>query len=272
MKSLLIILAKLVFTAMLLIDLILCIPVLLLSHVVSKFDRRLSVKIATITSWTVWTIFDWIFRLSSEVEAPDIKKDNYLVISNHRSVLDFVLINSVNKKMFPYSKYAFKQTLRYVPIFYQGFILLKFLVLARNFELDKDLIEDYISDIKREQYPMWFVLFCEGTRLTEAKRQASIRFCNEKGIKPFKNVLAPRYKGFSIFHRRLRNSYIKKVLDLTFYCSEESFSLFNMFFTAKQYRFKCDVRIVDLNEIRDPVMFIEDAFRRKDELIKSWKK
>lgn len=271
MKNLLIILTKLVLVVLLLINLIVCIPILLLSYATSRFNRRLSVRIAIISSWSVWTIFDWIFRLSSEMEVPDIKKDNYLVISNHISVLDFVLINSVNKEMFPHSKYAFKQVLRYVPIFYQGFILLKFLVLARNFELDKELIEDYISDIKREQHPIWFVLFCEGTRFSEKKKQASTEFCNGKGIKPFRNVLAPRYKGFGIFHRRLRNSYIRKVLDLTFYCNKESFSLFNLFFTAEQYKFRCDARTFDLNEIKDPTMFIESVFRRKDELIESWK-
>lgn len=272
MKNLLIVLAKLVLIVTLLVSLIVSIPVLALSYIARKFSKRLSVRIATISSLLLWTCLDCFFRLSSEMEVPEIEKDNYLVISNHMSVVDFVLVNRINKKMFPHSKYAFKRTLRYFPIFYQGFILLRFLVLARNFELDKEMIEKYISDIKKEQYPIWLILFCEGTRFTENKKLASVQFCNEKGIRPFKNVLSPRYKGFGILHRHLRNSYIKKVLDLTFYCNKKSFSLFNLLFTAEQYEFKCDARVIDLNEIKDPAAFIDDAFRRKDHLIELWKK
>ena len=40
-----------------------------------------------------------------------------------------------------------------------------------------------------------YVLFAEGTRFTAAKHEAAVKFCEERGIEPFKNVLYPRTKG-----------------------------------------------------------------------------
>lgn len=262
---------KIVFALLLACNMVLCIPILLCSFAARPFNRRASNAIATITSYTSWTIMDWIFRTSATMEVPDIPKGNYLVVSNHISALDFVLINRVNKHMFPHSKYAFKKSLRYVPIFYQGFLALNYLILERNFEKDRNNIVEYVHDLKKYRYPIWFVLFCEGCRFSKMKKELSDKFCRERGIAPFVNVLAPRYKGFSTIKEEFVGSYVDKVLDLTFYCNRKHFSIYNLLFTSQTYEFKCDARIISINEIEESEEFLLDSFRRKDRLIESWK-
>jgi len=246
-------------------------PILVVSYFVGKFSKKNQIKIASAVSFITWQIFNLIFCLTCTIETKNIPKDNYLVVSNHITAIDFVLVNNINKHMFSSAKYAFKDSLRVIPVFYQAVLLLKFLVLSRSFEHDRLLIEKYISDLRKEKLPLWFVLFCEGTRFDEKKKKEADEFCKANGMKPFNNVLCPRYKGFSIFQQNLKNSYIKKVLDLTFYCKEGSFSAFDMLLTAKRFNFKLDFRIVDLNSIEDPKQFVEDSFRRKDMIIGRWK-
>lgn len=247
-------------------------PILALSYFAGFFSLRLQIQIAKIVCYTTWSILNIIFGLTCSIEEKSIPKGNYVVISNHINAIDFVLINRLNKYNFSDAKYAFKRSLICIPIFYQTCVLLKFLVLYRNFETDRCFIEKHINDLKKYLIPVWFILFCEGTRFTRKKHQESVKFCKEKGITPFTNVLCPRHKGFSILIDNLRNSYIKKVLDLTFYCKDETFSLYNMLFTAKKYNFKMDYRLVDIDSIHDTKEFLEESFRRKDRIINDWKK
>ncbi|ELA42204.1 uncharacterized protein VICG_00847 [Vittaforma corneae ATCC 50505] len=263
---------KMVLGVLLVCNMVLCIPILLCSFAARPFDRRLSNSIATITSYTCWTIIDWVFRISTTMDVPDIPKGNYLVVSNHISALDFALINRVNKHMFSHSKYAFKKSLRYVPVFYQGFLALNYLILERNFEKDRSNIVEYVQDLKKHRYPIWLVLFCEGCRFSSMKKELSDKFCKEKNMEPFVNVLTPRHKGFSIIKDELRGSYVDKVLDLTFYCDRKDFSILNLLCTGQIYEFKCDARIVSLDEIEKSEEFLMESFRRKDRLIETWKK
>ena len=50
------------------------------------------------------------------------------------------------------------------------------------------------AKMKSIQY-LQYVLYAEGTRFTLAKHEASIKFCEERSIEPFRNVLYPRTKG-----------------------------------------------------------------------------
>lgn len=262
---------KIFLSILLLLSLVLFVPVVVVSYLVSFVSKSFSVKIATICSFICWKLFNLIFSLTSKINYSEIPEGDYLVISNHISAVDFVLINHVNQHRFSNSKYVFKKDLKFIPVFYQACLLLKFLVVARNFQQDFNKIISYIKEIKENKYPIWFVLFPEGSRFTETKKASSVKFCQKRGIAPFSNVLAPRYKGFDLIQRNLANSYINKILDLTFYCQEEDFSFFNLLFTAKRFNFICDHRICFFDQIHDPAKFLDDSFRRKDKLIEEWK-
>lgn len=262
---------KILLVVLLLFSFIPLIGFILCCFLIRPFSQYYANKIATIGAAMQWMIFHWIFLSSSSLEVPEIPKNNYLVISNHLSAFDFALINAVNTKMFPHSKYAFKDTLKFLPIVYQAFLVLNCLILKRNFEKDKERIIDYAKKMKNYNLPLWFVLFCEGTRFTQDKKKVSDEFCKEKGMDPFKYVLAPRYKGFDLLRKEFEESHVQKVLDLTFYCKQGEFSAVDFIFSSEHYEFRCDVRIIDITKIEDSEKFIVEAFRRKDELIEKWK-
>ncbi|KAM0679500.1 hypothetical protein GINT2_002344 [Glugoides intestinalis] len=173
--------------------------------------------------------------------------------------------------MFAHSKYAFKNTIRFIPFFYQSLIALNFLKLQRNFEQDRENIIKYIEELKEQEYPIWFVFFCEGTRFTHQKAILSQKFSKENNLECLKNVLIPRYKGFCMIQDLLKDSYINKVLDLTFYSDNYSFSTQKIFFSGEVFNIKCDARLIEMNSIEDNKKFLFDAFKRKDELIEGWK-
>lgn len=265
------ILLKLLLVIILIMSLSLCIPIVIISLLIKPMSHGVSNRIATISSYIFWSIIGWIFNLSVSMSIPDIPKGNYIVISNHISAVDFALINKVNKHMFQHSKYAFKSTLKSLPVFYQAFLALNYLKLSRSFEKDQEHILEYVQDLKEQQYPIWFILFCEGTRLTPENLKLSDKFCKENDIECFRNVLLPRYKGFCMLQSLLKDSYVNKVLDLTFYCDKDSFSLITILFSGEIYNIKCDARLVEMSSIEDNKEFLFDAFRRKDALIDQWK-
>ncbi|ORD92905.1 hypothetical protein ECANGB1_2806 [Enterospora canceri] len=91
------------------------------------------------------------------------------------------------------TKYIYKDSLKFIPIFYQICSLSNFLRVCRCFEKDKDRIETFC---KRNMDGCYLVLFPEGTRLCRKSAVASVSFCNKNKIERFKNVLCPRYKGY----------------------------------------------------------------------------
>lgn len=48
------------------------------------------------------------------------------------------------------------------------------------------------------------LLFCEGTRLTKEKYEASVKFSQEKGLPVMKHHLQPRTKGFALCLERMK--------------------------------------------------------------------
>lgn len=44
-------------------------------------------------------------------------------------------------------------------------------------------------------------MFCEGTRFTKQKHEASMKIAKEKGLPELKHHLLPRTKGFSLLAR-----------------------------------------------------------------------
>lgn len=200
-KDFVIVLTKLGLLILLGFTFFLNIPLIIVCYLFSYVSQPLTAKIATLMPYICWSIFDLIFRLTCTVEKKSIKKDNYLVISNHISAVDFVLINSINEHMFSYSKYCFKKSLMAIPVFYQACQILNYLILERNYEKDEIIIQKYVENIKKHKDPIWFVLFCEGSRFTENKLNESNDFCKSKGIEPFRNVLCPRYKGFAALQK-----------------------------------------------------------------------
>jgi lysophosphatidic acid acyltransferase/lysophosphatidylinositol acyltransferase len=93
-----------------------------------------------------------------------------------------------------------------VPILGSSWSFNEYIFLKRVWEQDqktlsRDLgsIFDYPKDL-----PFTITLFCEGTRFTKEKHEASMEVAKQKGLPLLKHHLLPRTKGFFLVASQLK--------------------------------------------------------------------
>jgi len=143
-------------------------------------------------------------------------KENAVVIANHESMPDVVVVLSVSREAGCLSrmKWFAKNALRYVPALGWGLGFLDTLFLKRHWEQDKTSIEKTFGKFIHERIPVWLTFFPEGTRITPAKSEGSKQYAVKHGLQPLDCVLIPRTKGFIASVRALETT-IHAVYDIT---------------------------------------------------------
>jgi len=90
-----------------------------------------------------------------------------------------------------------KKAIQYIPAIGWSWKFAEFVFLERSFDKDKEIIGRQINEIFDYPYPVWLLLNAEGTRFTEKKHEASVKFAQERGMPVLKYHLIPRTKGFT---------------------------------------------------------------------------
>lgn len=239
-------------------------------------NSRLSVRISTLFSYMLWSVFDRIFRLTFDLEGENCMKDDeyYLVVSNHMGASDFMLLSNLFgvKNTMKDLKYLIKSELKYFPVFYQMVDLLKFISIDRNFEKDEKNIKRRLNELIEYEIPANIVIYPEGSRLTEKSLKSSLEFCAKKNLPTFTNVLCPRFAGFILLCESLKNSHIKNVADITFtHVRGEAPPLWKVLLTSVRGKIRYDIKIHHLDNINDPRKWLLDSFVRKNMLIGRFK-
>ncbi len=133
-------------------------------------------------------------------ELPDLRRDGwYLVIANHQTWVDIVVLQTVFNRRIPFLKFFIKQELIWFPLL--GFawwaLDMPFMkryspsYLAKHPEKKgRDLEETRRACEKFRHTPTSGINFVEGTRFSEEKR--------DKRQSPFKRLLAPRAGGVAV--------------------------------------------------------------------------
>lgn len=152
-----------------------------------------------------------------EIDLPDnlSTKDWYLVMANHQSWVDIlVLQNTLNNKI-PFLKFFLKQQLIWVPVLGMAWWALDFPFMRRysksyikknphkkgqDFETTKKACEKF------KTIPISVMNFSEGTRFTDEK--------HKRQQSPYKNLLKPKAGGFGYVLTLMGNE-ITNVLDVT---------------------------------------------------------
>jgi len=162
---------------------------------------------------------DWWLRavIGIRWSPPDLGLDperSYLVLSNHVSWSDILLIQSVIVGEGPLLKFLVKRELVWIPILGLIFWAFDFPVLRRRSRSGGDDDERRRRDLEALveasravlQHPAAIVNFAEGTRWTEAKRVAS--------KSPYRHLLSPRVGGFRTLIEALGPE-VDALIDLT---------------------------------------------------------
>lgn len=139
----------------------------------------------------------------------------YLMVANHQSWVDILILIRVLNGRIPYVKFFFKKQLLWVPVFGLALWALDFPVMRRHsraqVERNPDLRHQDMEQTRRacEIYrhnPVTIVTFPEGTRFTPAKQRA-------QGA-AYRHLLAPKAGGMA-FTLSAMEGRLRQLLDVT---------------------------------------------------------
>ncbi len=156
-------------------------------------------------------------RIRWQVEGLEtLKKDDwYLVISNHQSWADILVLQKIFNRRIPFMKFFLKQQLIWVPVIGLGWWALDFpfmkryskSYLAKHPEMKgKDMETTRKACEKFRTMPVSIMNFVEGTRFTPEKHQRS--------ASPFTHLLKPKAGGIG-FVLSAMGGQLHRIVDVT---------------------------------------------------------
>jgi lysophosphatidic acid acyltransferase / lysophosphatidylinositol acyltransferase len=112
------------------------------------------------------------------------------------------------------AKAIVKSVLGHVPIF--GWILRlgEFLFVTRSWEADRVRLLSDLKSLMSYPFPVWFVIWPEGSRFTAAKQANAQEYARKMGYPHLTHVLLPRFKAFTSLLGVVRGS-LDEVCDVT---------------------------------------------------------
>lgn len=189
--------------------------------------------------------------------------DWYLVIANHQSWLDIVILQYAlnNKKRLPILTFFIKDQLKWIPI-------LGFTWWALGFPFMKRYSKEFLKnnphkkghDLKAtlkamnklQILPATFINFIEGTRFTEEKKR-------HQQIE-YKNLLKPKSGGVSFAVGSMHEK-IKSILDVTIVYKDKKNSLWD-FLCHRTKNIIVDIRSIELpDKFRQPLLMEDEALQ-----------
>lgn len=172
---------------------------------------------------------------------------SYLLVANHQSWADIIILQKVFNRKIPLSRYFIKKQLIYVPVIGWCCKLLHFPAMKRySKELltkrpelkGKDIATTRAACARFKTMPVSVINFAEGTRFTVAKQQ--------KFQSPYSFLLPPRAGGISFVLTSL-GEYLDAILNVTIIYDKHAPSLWD-FFTGKVTRVIIDVKKIPITK------------------------
>jgi 1-acyl-sn-glycerol-3-phosphate acyltransferase len=147
-------------------------------------------------------------------------KDWYLVLANHQSWVDIIVLQRILHGEIPFLKFFLKRELLYVPILGLAWWALDFPFMKRYSQSflkknphlrGKDLDTTRKACEKFKHKPVSVMSFIEGTRFTQVK--------HDKQNSPFNHLLKPKAGGVA-FVLDAMGEYLTTIVDVTIYYPE----------------------------------------------------
>ncbi|MSP52625.1 MAG: acyltransferase [Gammaproteobacteria bacterium] len=204
---------------------ILCLWIFFLSIIwlitpIPSWRRSLKQKISHVPS--IWSeTIRWTMSLmtSTKFTVTGLEKLNknksYLLISNHSSCLDILIMQRVLDRHVPQLRYFMKHELLYAPFLGQGCWMLGYPFMKRHStsylkkhpeKRNEDLETTRKACEHFEKVPVTLINYVEGTRFSEAKKQ--------RQNSPFKHLLKPKAGGIAFIIAALEKQ-IDTIIDVT---------------------------------------------------------
>jgi len=130
----------------------------------------------------------------------------YLVVANHQSWVDILVLQSVFNRRIPFLKFFLKKELFWVPFLGLAWWSLDFPFLERSTRADKDLATIRKAAERFKILPVSIMNFVEGTRFTPQK--------HGKQRSPYRHLLKPKAGGLTFILSAMGRS-LHAILDVT---------------------------------------------------------
>ncbi|TMM45444.1 acyltransferase [Colwellia ponticola] len=194
----------------------------------------------------------------------DLKIDDwYLVLANHQSWVDIVVLQRALHGNIPFLKFFLKKELIYIPLLGLAWWALDFPFMKRYSQAflkknphlrGKDLETTRNACAKFKHKPVSVMNFIEGTRFTQKK--------HDMQGSPFKNLLKPKSGGIS-FVLDAMGEHLAKIVDVTIYYPEgiPNFSDFiygqvgTVYIDIQTYDIDSELGHIDFSDRNDRIAF-----------------
>ncbi len=213
----------------------------------------------SINSWNtkLFCQIDWDIRGLGKLN----RNEWYLVISNHQSWVDILVLQTILNRKIPMLKFFLKKELIWVPFLGLAWWALDFpfmkryskKFLAQNPHLrGKDLESTKKACQKFKHTPVSIMNFVEGTRFNPAKSRAQ--------KSPFDHLLKPRAGGIA-FVLGSMGEYLNKIIDVTIVYPGKVPSFWE-FISGKTRRIVVDFDILDVGQELKGDYFNDPAYKQ----------
>ncbi|AGO57623.1 putative acyltransferase YihG [Serratia plymuthica 4Rx13] len=209
---------------------------------------------------------NWQLRWDIEgLEGLD-RKNWYLLISNHESWSDIVVLCVLLRNHIPMNKYFLKQQLAWVPFVGLACWALdmpfmkrysRAYLLKHPEKRGRDIEATRRSCEKFRKRPTTIVNFVEGSRFTEAKKI--------KTRSPYRNLLAPKAAGIAFTLSALGKQF-DKVLNVTLLYPENSERPFRDMLCGRLKRIVVRIELLPIDETLHGDYFNDKLFKRRFQL------
>lgn len=194
------------------------------------------------------------------------KKNWYLLIGNHQSWSDIVVLCVIFRNHIPMNKYFLKQQLAWIPFVGLACWALdmpfmkrysRAYLLKHPEKRGQDIETTRRSCEKFRQRPTTIVNFVEGSRFTEAKRI--------KTQSPYRHLLAPKAAGIAFTLSTLGNQF-DKVLNVTLFYPDNQAHPFIDMLGGRMKRVVVRIECLPVDETLRGDYFNDKGFKRKFQL------
>ena len=197
----------------------------------------------------------------------NLSKENwYLLIANHQSWADIVILSALFRQHIPVNKYFLKHELLWVPFIGIACWALDMPFMkrySRSFLLKnphlrgKDIETTHRSCEKFRLQPTTIVNFVEGSRFTEEKR--------EQTKSPYKNLLPPKAAGIALTLNALGKQF-DKFLNVTIYYPDMNESPFLAILTGQLKHVVIRIEVLPITDNIRGDYFNDKAYKRQFQL------
>jgi len=162
---------------------------------------------------TVWaSVNNWHQTLTNPIRwdvegLEDLPQDRwYVVVANHQSWADILVLQRIFNRRIPFLKFFLKRELFWVPLLGLAWWSLDYPFLKRSASARKDLETIRDSAAKFKLTPVSVMNFVEGTRFTPEKHSGQ--------ASPYRHLLKPKVGGLAYVLDAMRDE-IDAILDVT---------------------------------------------------------